>query len=269
MRRIILMTFLSFITNFVNAQQYGNITGKFYITNIDFVVEEYDFIKKEATGTRYIVIKGTKFTAYELTNQNELVVQFWHFNSDGTQTEKRKRSLISGMPYITEESNGKYFIIDLDDFNKKTSEYYGANHSFTWGFSTLPIKLRFGGMNRNFEFEKGFSLGINAGYDYQFKSRIKQSIDVLFGIGISTVAITPESVSNYIDKATTIGAFSPSLGVVYSYESFQIGLFSGYDFIPGELGKKWVFRNKPWLGLGLGFIIFQKNKTTISGTQTQ
>lgn len=269
MRLLIVAVFLSLFTNFINAQQYGNITGKFYVTNIDFIVEEYDFIKKEATGVKYIVNKGTKFTAYELTNQNQLLVQFWHFNSDGSQSEQRVRSLIKGTRYITKETNGKYFIIDLDDFNKKTSEYYGTNHSFTWGFSMLPIKLRFGGKNRNFEYEKGFSLGINAGYDYQFKSRIKQSIDVLFGIGISTVAISPESVSNYIDKSTTTGAFSPSLGIVYSYESFQIGVFSGYDIIPGELGKKWVFRNKPWLGLGLGFIIFQKNKATFSSIQTQ
>ena len=111
--------------------------------------------------------------------------------------------------------------------------------------------------------------GINAGYEYQFRSRAKQSIGILLGIGVSTISITPESVNNYVTESNTAGAFTPSLGVVYSFESFQIGLFSGYDIIPGPIGENWVYKNSPWLGLGLGFTIFQKNKTSSTSTQTQ
>jgi len=112
-------------------------------------------------------------------------------------------------------------------------------------------------------------LGVNAGYEFQFPSVSKQSLGVLLGVGISAVNITPETVNNYIDKNITTGAFTPSLGLVYSYESFQVGLFSGLDIIPGELGQNWDYKNKPWLGVGLGFTIFQKNKIDNSSEQKQ
>jgi hypothetical protein len=248
------------------SQEQGNITGKFYITNIDIVVEEFNLTKNETTINKFIAKKSTKFTAYEIKN-NKLLVKFWNYS--GNNQSQPKESIIEGYKYISNETNDKYFLIDLADFNNKTSEYYGSNHSFVWGFSLLPIKLRFGDANRPFNYETGFSLGTNAGYEYQIKSRVKQSVGLLFGIGISTVGITPETVNNYIDKTTTVGALTPSLGLVYSYENFQIGVFSGYDIIPGELGKNWQYRNSPWLGLGLGFTIFQRNKTANSSNQTQ
>lgn len=97
--------------------------------------------------------------------------------------------------------------MNLDDFNKKTSEFNGKNHSFIWGFSTLPIKLRFKNGNAPFQYETGFSLGVNAGYEFQFQSRNKQSIGLLLGVGLSAVNITPETVNNYINStAYVVGA---------------------------------------------------------------
>jgi hypothetical protein len=232
---------------------------------MDIVVQEFSLINNDTINKKFIARKNTKFTAYESKN-NKLLVKFWNYKNS---TEQNVEANNNGGKYISNETNDKYFLIDLADFNNKTSEYYGDKNSFVWGFSLLPIKLRFGGANRPFNYETGFSLGTSAGYEYQFKSRVKQSIGVLFGIGISTVGITPETVNNYIDKPTTVGAFTPSLGFVYSYENFQIGVFSGYDKIPGELGKNWQYRDSPWLGLGLGFTIFQKNKSADSKIQTQ
>lgn len=264
-----LFTLLSFIIlTFANAQESSNITGKYYITNVDFVVDEYNILDaRKLDNAKYIARSGTKFTAFEILENNKLLIKFWHYNNS-TQSEP-KNSIENLYNYISEETNGKYFIINLDDFNKKTNEFNGTNYNFTWGFSTLPIKLRLKNNNAPFQYETGFSLGVNAGYEIQFQSRTKQSLGLLLGIGISTVNITPETVNNYIDKNTTTGAFTPSLGLVYSYESFQVGLFSGLDIIPGDLGQNWDYNNKPWLGVGLGFTIFQKNKTDNANKQKQ
>lgn len=264
-----LFTMLSVIMlTFANGQENGNITGKYYITNIDIVVNEYNvFNSTKDENAKYIAKSGTKFTAYEILENNQLLIKFWSYNRTIQSESKNNIEILYN--YISEETNGKYFIINLDDFNKKTNEYNGTNYSFTWGFSTIPIKLRFKNDYASFQYETGFSLGINAGYEIQFQSRTKQSLGLLLGIGISTVNITPETVNNYIDKNTTTGAFTPSLGLVYAYESFQVGLFSGLDIIPGELGQNWDYKNKPWLGVGLGFTIFQKNKTDKTTDQSQ
>jgi hypothetical protein len=268
MKKIILIIFVILFNLDAIAQESGNITGKFYITNIDIVVKEYNFLEPEKElNTKFVAKKGTKFTAYEIIKENQLVIKFWDFK--GKTQKQQKSNENKNTQLISEDTNDKYFIISLDDFNKKTSEYNGYNQNFTWGFSTIPIKLRFKNSNAPFQYETGFSLGVNAGYEFQFPSVSKQSLGVLLGVGISAVNITPETVNNYIDKNITTGAFTPSLGLVYSYESFQVGLFSGLDIIPGELGQNWDYKNKPWLGVGLGFTIFQKNKIDNSSEQEQ
>jgi hypothetical protein len=267
MKKIILLIAIVLFNINSKAQESGNITGKFYITDLDIVVKEYNFIDpEEKLNTKFIAEKGTKFTAYEII-ENQLVVKFWDFNDSNQSQPKNNEN--RNTQYISEDTNGKYFLVNLDDFNKKTSEYNGYNQNFTWGFSTIPIKLRFKNNNAPFEYEAGFSLGVNAGYEFQFQSRTIQSLGILLGVGISAVNITPETVNNYIDKKITTGAFTPSLGLIYSYESFQVGLFSGIDIIPGELGQNWDYKNKPWFGVGLGFTIFQKNKIDNSSEQEQ
>ena len=265
---ITLIVILFSVTVF--CQEQGNITGKFYITDIDIVVEEFNLIKNIGTSVKFVANKNTKYTAYEIKD-NKLLIKFWKYTGN-EQSETVAKNTDGGnenYKYISEETNNRYFIMDLVDFNNKTTEYFGTNHSFVWGFSLLPIKLRFSDENRPFNYETGFSLGTNAGYEYQIPGRSKKSLGVLIGVGISTVALTPETVNDYIDKDITVGAFTPSLGLIFSYENFQIGVFSGYDIIPGELGRNWQYSNSPWLGLGLGFTIFQKNKTANSTDQEQ
>ncbi len=62
---------LMVFTTLVSAQEQGNITGRFYITNVDIVVEEIDITAEPNDETKhianydskYIAIAGTKFTA--------------------------------------------------------------------------------------------------------------------------------------------------------------------------------------------------------------
>lgn len=270
----LLIVVLILFSTMVFSQEMDNITGKFYITDVDIVCTEYDIVNRAPLPTKYVAKKNTKFTVYEIIN-GKLLVKFWDYNTKkknitkDTQIQPNQNLNPTEYKYISSETNGNYFLLDLEDYNKKTAEYYGTKHSVIWGFSTLPIKMRFRQENVPFTYETGFSLGINAGYECQLKSRTNQSIGILLGIGVSTLPVTPETVNNYIDKSTTVGAFTPSLGLVYSYETFQFGLFSGYDIIPGNLGENWVYRNRPWLGIGLGFTIFQKNKTTSATSQEQ
>lgn len=251
-----------FFTSLCYSQTDRNVTGKFYITNVDIVVNEYDYINKSKKEDKYIVLAGTKFTAMEIdTVNNGVIIKFWYFTEKGDQIQKGTESIDSTQNYISRETNGKYFLINTQVLNDSTSDYYGKDNNFVWGFTIVPFKLRFGGENRSFKYQTSFSMGVNAGWEHQLKRKHRQSYAILVGIAVTNVEVSPETTDNFINQSTTAGAFTPSIGAVYSYEQFQAGIFVGYDLIPGELGKKWIYGDSPWVGIGLGFSIFQKNKT--------
>ena len=249
---------------FLSGQNQGIITGKYYQTIIDIPVTEYNLLNEKSTDIKYISKRGQKFAAYEVKD-SFLVIKFWEFR-DTTNLSCKKKIMIRNSSELDPKkigfnTNDKYFLVRLTDFNMKTRDFYGSGVSFVWGFSVLPFKTRLGNQNRDFIFETGFQLGSNVGCEYQFRSKIKHSIGMLAGVGISTIAVSPETTNNYIDVSNTVGALTPSLGAVYSYENYQLGLFVGFDIMGGEMGKNWQYTGSPWLGFGLGFSIFQKNKS--------
>jgi len=262
-KAFLIIAFLQFVY-FLNGQNQSMITGKHYQTLVDIPVKEYDLLNAEPMDTKYISKRGQKFTAYEVKDSS-LIIKFWKFRGVDIQNEAKG----DGYNYIGLNTDHKYFLVRLTDFNMKTREFYGSGVSFVWGFSVLPIKIRLGNQNRDFIFETGFTLGSNVGCEYQFRSRINQSIGLLAGVGISTISVSPETTNNYIDVSTTVGALTPSLGAIYSFDNYQVGLFVGFDFIDGEMGRNWQYTGSPWLGFGLGFSIFQKNKSEASVKQGQ
>lgn len=277
MRTKILLLFLLGWVGMAFGQEPKNITGKYYITNVDVPVYEIDFFDDGINtpfDKKLIAKTNTKFTVIEILDSNSAKVKFWRYKDGKQQQPKSTSDSLNAEEYkfINQlTANDKYFAIKMKDLDEKTQEYFGISKNFTYGITLIPFKLRFGGSDKDFQYGEGFSLGLNAGVEFSLRSRKQQSVSVLAGIAASTVSVNSESTNNYIeeDKVTTSGAFTPSLGIVYSYERFQIGTFVGWDIIGGALGENWIYNKKPWLGLGLGFTIFQKNKTESSGTQEQ
>ncbi len=60
-----------------------------------------------------------------------------------------------------------------------------------------------------------------------------------------------------LTSSTSAASFSPHLGFIFDYQSFQFGLYTGMDFLDGEPNKLWVYRNKPWMGIGIGYSLFK------------
>ncbi|MEM9919941.1 MAG: hypothetical protein AAF990_17725 [Bacteroidota bacterium] len=51
-------------------------------------------------------------------------------------------------------------------------------------------------------------------------------------------------------------ALSLGLGYQFGFRRFGISLMFGQDLPSSSLGDKWVFRNQPWFGLGIGYQLF-------------
>lgn len=162
--------------------------------------------------------------------------------------------------YSTKDKKEIYFVLSFKDFEKYCTEAI-KTHSFSLGIPTIPIKLRFGngGKEENpryFNFEGNINLGLSLGYKYSFGFEKKNSISIVSGFTLSSVPVDSLSTKGKIVTKTSASSFSPHLGLIFSDNNFQFGLFCGVDFLYGETNKYWIYRNQPWLGLGFGYSLF-------------
>ena len=160
-----------------------------------------------------------------------------------------------------------YFSVPLADFESKCDPYYPRGWDLTFGVMTIPIKLR--GASRKtgslFEYDEKFNIGLSAGVQRSFNSRKERSISFLINTSISTVRLDSLNTKGYQLESGTSGAFTVATGFVFRQSDFNIGIFLGWDKVPGVLGTNWVHNNKPWLGVGIGFSIFS---VSLSGEKT-
>lgn len=167
--------------------------------------------------------------------------------------------------FFGSETNPIYFKIPVADFPERCEEAT-LRHTFTLGVVTLPIKMRFGGKNgegqqlRDFTFNGDINLGLSAGYKYTRGG--KYSHNLLTGIALTSVPVSAATTNNLIADETNLAAITWHLGWLFSVDNFQFGAFTGIDFLGGEAGRQWSYRNQPWLGIGIGYSIFQPKKTT-------
>lgn len=150
---------------------------------------------------------------------------------------------------------------------EKVCKVFSSRHSATIGIPSIAVKTRFGnngtGENpRYFSFENDVNLGLSAGYKYSFGAKRQYAVNALVGFTISAISLDSLSTRGRINSKTSIASFSPHVGLVFDFDKFQAGLYLGYDLLSGELNKYWLYSQQPWLGIGLGYSIFNTEKSS-------
>ncbi len=113
------------------CQEEEKTISNLYITNLDIVVEEFKMSDEDANNgiisERFYALKGNKFSVLEIIDGKQLIKFISHYPADVTVPP------ISGfpptpitIPAITIDTNDKYFLMKLSDFDKKVSEYDGS-----------------------------------------------------------------------------------------------------------------------------------------------
>lgn len=140
---------------------------------------------------------------------------------------------------------------------------------FNFGLITLPMKLRFGGgsdenkTKRYFDLTADFNLGLTLSYKLNKKYQADVQTHWILALGSSQVKLTPESTNNFITSDQTSIAFSPSTGLIFQFtNNLQVITLIGWDFVPGKVGREWLYKDKPFLGLGIGLKVFEIGKST-------
>ncbi len=226
--------------------------GKAFIMNTNYSAQECDAVGGHQTATTNyllitykIIVEGYTSTGY--------IVTVPVFN-DGRDVSYNKTA--AGVTI--------YFFIPLTDFDNVCTESI-SRRSFAVGIPTIPAKLRFGNGGtgvepRYFRFDGNVSLGLSAGFKYSFGADMQYAINGLGGFTIASVNVDSLTTKGRVKVNTSAASFSPHVGLVFDFQQFQIGLYSGIDFLYGEPNKYWVYRNQPWLGIGLGYNIFKVGK---------
>jgi hypothetical protein len=142
---------------------------------------------------------------------------------------------------------------------------------WNFGILTLPMKMRFGGgsteknTRRYFDLSSDFNLGLAISYKMNKKSYNKDmQMFWIVTLGTSQVKLTPESTNNFIESDQSSTAFSPSSGVVFQFnKDIQLTTLIGWDIVPGKIGREWLYRDKPFFGVGIGFKVFEIGKAPV------
>ncbi len=162
------------------------------------------------------------------------------------------------------DSSKKFFLISkLNIGELGETKYTLPKGSFTFGATTIPIKVRFaskennGARERYFDFNGEVNIGLTAGYKLRPSRNPNFFINFLAGVGITSIPVDSSTTNGYVSSSTKASGLTPSIGVLFEIKDFQIGVYSGIDFLARELGDRWSYKNQPWLGIGIGFSIFR------------
>lgn len=200
------------------------------------------------------------------------LIIFWNFNSKGESVDPNKSNIGQNVPkvptriLIKDATPGLTFFITEDEFKvTATNDFRKPNGFFKVDAVVIPIKLRFrnkqpGGI---FDFGQSISIGPAISKNWNYGGAFgNKSISILGGFNITNVAVDEKNVPEIITSKTTLLGLCPFVGANVEYRGVSFGIMSGIDILTGDAGKKWAYRNSPWLGVSIGTALFSvKTKT--------
>ena len=170
--------------------------------------------------------------------------------------------------YINIDDQDKLFAIKTSDFNSLIEngyirKRYRTNYHFAYGATfTVPFKIRPEVNDENLRISPEISLGGFLGG----RVRINKYKDYFLFLpvvtaGVSTININQDNVSvdmeNQEDGLVLARTFS--LGAVLELDKFQVGAVIGWDRPGGEIAKDWIYRDRLWYSLSIGFDFFSRS----------
>ncbi|MCU7548165.1 hypothetical protein OCK74_03525 [Chitinophagaceae bacterium LB-8] len=214
---------------------------------------------KDANVIKKTVERGWEFTIDRITKDGDYVISFLEWRSNDTLNKE----------YVVENERSKYFILPKAEY-ELSAQKWEKKGGFTVGAATTLVKIRpgsgddlkKGGYRVPFDFDNDFNLGLLFGWKHQQTFEPNEiAHNFLAGFGITSIGVDSTTTQGYVKVKSNQSALTLSLGYLFEYNKFQIGAFAGYDLVAGEVGRQWIYRNRPWIGINLGFSIFKAQGT--------
>lgn len=160
------------------------------------------------------------------------------------------------------------YIVPTSILLNNSVEFENKFHQWNIGVLAMPVKVRpFATESGQFEFLDGVSLGTTFAWTLGQNRMTGRTASIFLYAGLSSFTVDSSKIKDVRDdyKLTT---FSPGVGFLIEKSKIQLSLMTGFDFPAGQIQQKWVYRNMPWVSVGLGFSLFKiaNDESTKTGT---
>lgn len=209
---------------------------------LEFVLPNTLIVRGEYTEVQFLTI----------SNENDKEV----YSLDGKSSTKLKGS----EDYINSEDNGKRFFIKtnelsrfLEDGNIEQQFKKWSPKLVTGATISTPFKFRPKVGDKNYIFSPELSLGPFIGANFRMDKKLPIFLNLILSAGINSININDNVQLDEDEKDGLALGFYTSVGAVVQINDFQVGALYGYDFVSGEMGKNWLYNEKPWFSFSIGF----------------
>jgi|GEM_PF-4868007 hypothetical protein len=168
---------------------------------------------------------------------------------------------------MTDHTTDFVYLISADDLLNNCKPFIEAKFAFDYGSMTYPIIYR--PSSGNF-LTTNSNLGGIFGASRKIGKAKQWNFGAYLGIGVTSQNIDSTSTDGKIKKASTAASITESFNIVFAYSRFQIVVGVGLDQLCGETSlqnNSWIYKDKPWVGIGVGFSIFTNSTAATSDTK--
>ena len=216
------------------------------------VAEEEKRLKKFNDSVNQILRKTPKEMTITARNKNGKII-------------RNPRKINYQKKYINIDDQDKLFAIKTSDFNSLIEngyirKRYRQNYHIAYGATfTIPFKIRPEVNEENIRITPELTLGGFIGG----RVRINKYKDHFLFLpvitaGATTININQDTVSSEEDDGLVL-ARTLSLGTILELDKFQVGIVAGWDRPGGEIAKDWIYRDRLWYSLSIGFDFFSRS----------
>jgi hypothetical protein len=212
------------------------------------------------SATEQVINSGWRFHIERKMPNNDLVISFgkWSFNPKDKNNlnviETENKQLNTTYRGSQANSVTKFFLLPVAEFSLRCKEVE-PKVNFVVGTASTVIKYRPGSSTVNSEIGNDLNIGAMFGFRINHSQRINHYL--LGGFNVGSIKLTPSTTVNFITNESNVSSLAPTVAYVIEIDKFQIGAFSGIDILSGSVYKNWVYRGRPWIGIGIGIAIFK------------
>lgn len=208
------------------------------------------------------------------------VIKVFEFTGGGSEQLNKDYVYNSNSSGKSIKTSPKYFFISnaMMEYTVLVEDVKRSS-GFVFGPLIVPIKMRFGSFRGDpkerrtyFDLTADVNLGLAAGHKWAFVRKGNNrpfELAALGGVSITSITMNADNTQNFLTNENKISALTLTAAGVFIKDQFQIGVMVGMDFPSGEVGKKWIYRDMPWVGIGLGVTLFQNNNDRTMAVQAK
>jgi hypothetical protein len=177
-------------------------------------------------------------------------------DGDGLDEEGAERSAAreaDGQKVIT-----PYVLVQAHELEAMSQPLYSKRFEPVAGPLVIPLKLRF----EPFDFGTDVSFGAAVGTTIRTSRRVESNrLYFLISAGVTSLSIDSTTTKGSVNESTDLPGFYCATGAVLSLRnSVSLGVFAGWDFLSSKNENNWIYQGEPWLGIGVGVVMFNLKK---------